>query len=346
MSRKRASSGVVGGGGGAARSGSGGARESAGRGTEAARVALLAKRLAAPGASGVGVGIGDDAAVLDPVDGSLVWTIDAQVDGTHFRMAWLGWEDVGWRSFMAAASDLAAMGATPVAALSALTLADDVDDAALDALARGQADAARAVSAPVVGGNLARGRETSITTTLLGRAERPVLRSGAREGDGVYLAGAVGMAAAGLLALERGAHLGDPSVDACVDAWRRPRALVERGLAMRGLASAAVDVSDGLACDAGHLAEASAVTLLFDERLLRARAGDALERAAALLGRDLLDMLVHGGGEDYALLVTSPSPIEGFDRVGVVEGDGPGVSLLRIDGARTAVDPRGFDHFG
>ncbi|MBX3201137.1 MAG: thiamine-phosphate kinase [Labilithrix sp.] len=320
-------------------------RDGSSVGTEAARVALLARRLGVPGASGIGVAIGDDAAVLDPVDASLVWTIDAQVDGTHFRLDWLGWEDVGWRSFMAAASDLAAMGATPVAALSALALSDAVDDDALDALARGQADAAREVAAPVVGGNLARGRETSITTTLLGRAERPVLRRGARAGDGVYLAGAVGMAGLGLLALQRGEHLDDPNVAACVEAWRRPRALVDLGLAMGALASAAVDMSDGLARDAAHLAEASAVTLVFEEALLIARASGAA-RAAARLGRDLLDVVVYGGGEDYALLATSPSPIAGFDRVGVVEAGAAGVALLRIDGARSAVDPRGFDHFG
>ncbi len=141
------------------------------------------------------VGIGDDAAVLDP--GGLVWTVDVQVDGTHFRPEWASWEDIGWRSFMAAASDLAAMGAEPIAALSSLVLAPAIDDQALDAIARGQAAASLAAGAPVVGGNLARGTETSITTTLLGRAAQPVLRSGAQPGDGVYLAGPVGLAAAG-----------------------------------------------------------------------------------------------------------------------------------------------------
>src|SRR5690606_3745707 len=161
-----------------------------------------------------GVGIGDDAAVLEPASAPLVWTIDAQVEGTHFRLDWLSWQDVGWRSFMAAASDLAAMAAEPVAALSALVLADTVDDAALDGLAEGQADAARAVGAPIVGGNIARGRRTSVTTTLCGRAGQPVLRSGARPGDGLWLAGAVGMAAAGLAALEMSTELKDESIEA------------------------------------------------------------------------------------------------------------------------------------
>lgn len=309
--------------------------------TELERIALLAARLGRPA---TGIGIGDDAAVLEPSSAPLVWTIDAQVEGTHFRLGWLSWQDVGWRSYMAAASDLAAMGADPVAALSALVLADAVDDAALAELVDGQAAAASAVGAPIVGGNLARGSETSITTTLLGRAGRPVLRSGARPGDGLWLAGAVGMAAAGLAALARGVDPGDTSVDACVRAWRRPRALVELGAAARAVASAAIDVSDGVARDAMHVAAASGAALVLEERALRAHASGALASAAAVLGRDPLELML-GGGEDYALLVASPSPIDGFVRVGAVEAGAPGVVLARADGTRAPIDARGFDHF-
>lgn len=297
-------------------------------------------------APGIATGIGDDAAVLERIAEPLVWTIDAQVEGTHFRLDWLTWADVGWRSFMAAASDLAAMGALPLGALSALVLADAVDDAALTALAEGQAAAARTIGTSVVGGNLARGRETSVTTTLLGSAPRAVLRSGAREGDGVFLAGAVGMAAAGLAVLERG--LGG-SVDlapaACVDAWRRPNALVERGRAVREQVSAAVDVSDGLTRDVAHVAEASSVTIVLDERALRERLPPTLVRTAALLKRDALELAL-GGGEDYALCVTSALPrLDGFDRIGRVERGAAAVVLERVDGARAPITPRGFDHF-
>jgi thiamine-monophosphate kinase len=313
---------------------------------ELERVALLSRVFGGQPAPGVAVGIGDDAAVLPLAGpGVLVWTIDAQVEGTHFRRDWLAWGDVGWRSFMAAASDLAAMGAAPVSALSALALSPSVDDAALEALARGQADAARVVGAPVIGGNLARASEASITTTLLGRAARPVLRSGARAGDGLYLAGAVGMAAAGLAALDSGAGPGDADVSACIEAWRRPRARIDDGLAMASIATAAVDVSDGLARDAQHVAEASGVTLILEEVALCARAAGALEAAAGLLGRDVLD-LVLAGGEDYALLVASPTPIAGFDRVGAVEAGAPEVVLLAHDGTRRSAGDRGFDHFG
>src|SRR5271170_1311217 len=121
---------------------------------EAARVAMLARVLGSDiKAAGVEVGIGDDAAVLDlaGLGGErLVWTIDEQVEGTHFRRDLASWRDVGWRSFMAAASDVAAMGATPWCALSAVVVPDDVDDAALEALASGQRAAAQDVGAPVV----------------------------------------------------------------------------------------------------------------------------------------------------------------------------------------------------
>src|SRR5580704_10060153 len=107
---------------------------------ERERIAMLARVLGAR-APGVVRGIGDDAAVLEasPSAGQLVWTIDEQVEGVHFRRELLSWRDLGWRSFMAAASDVAAMGAVPWCALAALILSGAVDDAAFDAIAHGQA---------------------------------------------------------------------------------------------------------------------------------------------------------------------------------------------------------------
>jgi len=310
--------------------------------SERSRIDLLRTQLAQGAlAVGVRVGIGDDAAVLDP---DLVWTVDASVEGTHFDARWLSWEDVGWRSFMAASSDLAAMGAEPLAALSSLVLAPSFDDAALAALARGQAAASRAVGAPVVGGNLARGTETSITTSLLGRAAEPVLRSGARPGDGVWLAGAVGLAAAGLGLLMQDARVQDARFAECLAAWRRPVALIAQGRALRGVAHAAIDVSDGLAHDAAQIAEASGVSLFLDTRALQAIASAALVAAAERLGRDALDLAL-AGGEDYALLATSPAPLEGFTRIGTVEPYREARVLLLGDEGTKPHDPRGFDHF-
>ncbi len=308
--------------------------------SERARIARLEAQLGGA-APGVRLGIGDDAAVLDP---DLVWTVDAQVEGTHFDLRWVGWEDIGWRSFMAASSDLAAMGAAPVAALSSLVLAPSFDDDALDAFARGQAAAARTVGAPVVGGNLARGTETSITTTLLGRAAQPVLRSGARPGDGVWLAGAVGLAAAGLGLLMQDARVQDASIAMCLAAWRRPNALLAQGRALGGVASAAIDVSDGLGHDAAQLAEASEVALVLDARLLAALSPAALVAAARRLGRAALDLALEGG-EDYALLATSASALPGFTRIGVVEPFAGSRLFIEDEEGKKPHVARGFDHF-
>lgn len=317
--------------------------------SELARVAALRARFATE-ARGVRVGIGDDAAVLTMLGatGDLVWTVDAQVDGTHFRTDWASWEDVGWRSFMAAASDLAAMGAEPLFALSSLVLAPSVDDDALDALTRGQAAAAAAVGAPIVGGNLARGTETSITTTLLGRAAAPVLRTGALPGDGLWLAGAVGLAGVGLTLLGehmQSARMQDADTAPCLEAWRRPVARIAEGLALAGVAHAAIDLSDGLAHDAWQLAEASGVRLVLDHASILEAGGEALVAGAAVAGGDPADHALYGG-EDYALLAASAAPLPGFVQIGVVEAydDGPRVVMQTTRGIVT-VEPRGFDHF-
>jgi thiamine-monophosphate kinase len=310
--------------------------------SELERIARLATRFAAS-VEGVEVGIGDDAAVLAPPAGQrLVWTIDAQVEGVHFRRDLLsGWRDLGWRSFMAAASDIAAMGARPWCALSALELAPEVDDAALDAIAEGQQAAAALTGAPIVGGNLARAATTAVTTTLLGVCERPVGRGGARPGDAVWVAGPLGLAAAGLRALERG--LTDARLSPAVAAWRTPRARIDEGLTMAPLASAAIDVSDGLARDLGHLARASGVRAILDESALLAHAARALSEASAALAEPPLGFVLHGG-EDYAIVATSSEPIPNFTKIGEITAGGG--LVLRGPRGEVPLDPAaGYDHF-
>jgi thiamine-monophosphate kinase len=318
--------------------------------SELIRVTRL-RALFARTTEGVRLGIGDDAAVLAlgaAGDGTLVWTVDAQVDGTHFRTDWVSWEDVGWRSFMAAASDLAAMGAEPLAALSSLVLAPSVDDPTLDAITRGQAAAADEVGAAIVGGNLARGTQTSITTTLLGRAGAPVLRSGARVGDRLWLAGSVGLADAGLALVQ--AHMEDPRMQdddtaACLRAWRRPCARIVEGRALAGAAHAAIDISDGLAHDANQLAEASGVRIVLDIAAVLEAGGEALIAGAAVTGSDPIQLALYGG-EDYALLASSAVDLPGFVQIGTVEAHDGGPRLV-MKTARGIVhlEPRGFDHF-
>ena len=321
------------------------ARRPARRFDEARAVELFLRAFAAPKASGVELGIGDDAAVLAPRREKLVWTVDASVEGTHFERAWLSLEDVGFRAFQAAASDLAAMGARPLAALSALTLPRHFSAAELARLTAGQAEAARDCRCPIVGGNVARGRELTVTTTVLGAAQRPLTRAGARPGDEVWLVGDVGLAAAGLELLRRGRRRSRASAPAeAVAAWRRPRALLERGRALDGHAHAAIDVSDGLGLDASRLASASGCRVVLEETALARVLVRSLVKLAPGLGRSALDFALRGG-EDYALIVTGRAALRPrwARRVGRCER-GDGGFLERPDGSRRPLGD-GFDHF-
>jgi thiamine-monophosphate kinase len=327
--------------------------------SEWTRIALLRAALAGPADPRVLLGIGDDAAVLAPSAEPLVWTVDAAVEGVHFRRDLLSFADLGYRATMAAASDLGAMGARPLGLLAALVLPPALDDAELAELARGQREAADALGAAILGGNLARGAELSITTTALGTAARPLGRAGARPGDAIWMAGPVGLAAAGLAVLLRGVTdegALSAAARAAITAWRRPRARIAEGLRAVAIANAAIDVSDGLAQDVGHLARASGVRAILDAAAL---VGPELQAAAAELGRDPLDLAL-SGGEDYALVVVlAPGDaLEGFTRIGEIapRGEGPvtgepavggaDVSLRHPNGSVTSLVERGFDHFG
>lgn len=312
--------------------------------SEQAAIALLDRVLATGRrVPQVEVGIGDDAAVLRLGPGRVVWTVDACTEGVHFDRSWLSLRDLGWRSLMAAASDLAAMGATPVAALSQLGLPESVTRSELGGLARGQAAAARAIACPVIGGNISRASELGVVTTVLGQVKRPLLRSGARAGDGLFVSGALGRAALGLRLLQQGQPARSASERSALGAWRRPRALIERGSELVGRAHAAVDVSDGLAGDADHIASASRVRVVIEAQALLEREPKGFALAAERVGESALELMLFGG-EDYALLVASSRAPRGFDRVGRVEA-GRGLWLERANGSRQRVTRGGFDHF-
>ncbi len=180
------------------------------------RIAALRRIFEADGApEALRLGIGDDAAVLD-VSGALVVSVDAAVEHVHFEREWLSMEALGYRATVAALSDLAAMGAVPAGVLGSWALPRDVTDADLEAMANGQAEACREVGTRVIGGNLARGADLSLHTTVLGQVDNALRRDGARPGDVLMVAGELGWAAAGLAALQRGEREGR-----FVQAWRR-----------------------------------------------------------------------------------------------------------------------------
>lgn len=306
---------------------------------EFARIAAIEARLGGDW-SAVQIGIGDDAAVLACDPRPQVLSVDAAVEGVHFEWHLGSARALGRRAAVAALSDLAAMGATPRAMLSALTLPEDFDGARLMAFVDGLADAAREYDAPVVGGNLTRGRTFAANTTVVGALDGPAIgRRGARVGDQLYLTGPVGGAALGLRLLLADRRAPFPGLCAM---WLRPHARIEAGLRLQGLAHAAIDISDGVLQDLGHLCRASGVGARIDAAALPL-ATDACEAAAAI-GEDAT-LLALGGGEDFELLfaAAADAPIEGH-WIGEIVAD---QIVVAYDGAGhpIAVPNGGYRHF-
>lgn len=292
-------------------------------------------------------GIGDDAAVLNlRGSGRLVVSVDSSVENVHFNRAWLSLEEVAARALHAAVSDIAAMAAEPVACVSALTLPRGFSRAEIHAIARGQATAAEELGSPVVGGNITRGAELALTTTVLGRAKKPLLRSGARPGDDVWLLGKVGLASMGLRLLQRTTRARRPAeraaFAACIAAWKNPKAQLAAGRALHGVATSCVDVSDGVAADLNHVAEASEVRIELSKEALASTFSPALLLACEHVAVDPMDCALYGG-EDYALLASGPHhkrPREAV-KIGSVH---PGTGVFLCEGGRARRVRGGYSH--
>lgn len=313
---------------------------------EFALITQLAKELSRVQSRAVELGIGDDAAVVRVGKERLVVTVDDQVEGVHFDLKWLTAADVGYRALQAAASDLAAMGATPLVAVASLHVPRGFDERKLRDVAKGQARAARQLACPLVGGNVARDSRLSLTTTVLGRVQRPLLRRGARVGDELWVLGQLGWARAGLLL-----HQQRPKLPARLSrvasraraAWARPEARIADGQKLLGRAHAALDVSDGLAGDVQHLADQSGVKAVIEAGKLAQLVEPGLAALADLLGEPGVALALTGG-EDYALLAAGPRarrPV-GAKVIGRIErGSG---SELELEGGQRFALGAGFDH--
>ena len=280
--------------------------------------------------------IGDDAAMLDlPAGTRLVASTDASIEQVHFKREWLSPREIGARAAAAALSDLAAMAATPVGLLLALGVPSSWDQSIAE-LARGVGDVADDVDCPIVGGNVSRAHDLSLTVTVLGAAAHPLRRDGARAGDILFATGRLGGPGGAL-----GAWMGgrEPLAEHRARfAAPRPRIHEARWLAARG-ASAAIDISDGLLADAGHLARASGVQIEIEIAALPCVAHVTPDEASA-------------SGEEYELLVAFPSDmlpdVQEFERtfalpltaVGVA-GHGAGVEAIG-----RATPAFGHDHLG
>jgi thiamine-monophosphate kinase len=307
------------------------------------RIARLRERFKHGAGAGVLVGIGDDAALLAADGDRLALSVDCAVEGVHFERAFGPLATLAARAFSAALSDLAAMAALPCAALSSLILPAQLTEAEFDGLIDGLASAAERYACPIVGGNLASGRELSITTTVVGRVHGDgLLRSGAQPGDRVCVTGSLGGAALGLRLLQRGAAERGP---AFALRWQEPQARIAEGQQLRALASAAIDVSDGALQDLGHLCEASGLGAeLFAEALPYQPGFVELARE---LGEDPVSLALCGG-EDYELLYTvardAPSIGPGTC-IGRMTSTPGRPSVLAADGRALGLSISGYRHF-
>jgi thiamine-monophosphate kinase len=271
-------------------------------------LAKLRERLPEHGPQ-VKLGSGDDAAVTVP-GGATATSVDALVDGVHFRRGESGLETVGRKALATALSDLAAMGAEPGEAYVVLGAPPDLGEEDFLTLLDGMLGLAATTGTTLAGGDVTRAPALTLAVTVVGHAasaEDFVSRGGARPGDLLVLTGEIGGATAGRLLLD------DPdlarAVPAQLSALLRarqldptPRLPSGRALAAAGV-RAMIDLSDGLAGDAGHLARASGVALEIETGALPLAEGVALVAAAA--GKDPLQMAV-GGGEDYELFAALP----------------------------------------
>jgi thiamine-monophosphate kinase len=252
---------------------------------------------------GLARGIENDAAQLA---GDLVVTQDALVEGVHFRLDWTTYRDLGYKAAAVNLSDLAASGAEPEALLVSLGAPAETErDDVLELYA-----GLNEPGVPVVGGDTTRSESLYLSVTALGRSERVPGRDGAQPGDQLVVTGPLGAAGA---AFRNGSHA-------------RPPLRLEEGRRLGGVAHALIDVSDGLAVDAGHLARRSGCRLVIE-----------LERVPLAPGATPDDL---GFGEDYELLAATTDPFE-FDVIGRCE-EGTGLEI-RLDGNTVALT--GWDHF-
>lgn len=326
-------------------------------------IAWLARKLARgggaqPAAGSVALAIGDDASLLRlPPGMELVATIDALIEEVHFRRDWTSPEDLGWKALAVNVSDLGAMGARPLAALITLALPAETPLTWIDRVYEGVSRCAAEYGCPVTGGDTVRSpRHVALTVTALGTVPegRAVLRSGAQVGDLVCVTGVLGDSGAALALLERGADRKDRTFRPLRDWHFRPRPPVAAGAALReaGLATAMLDLSDGLASDLRHLAARSGVGIKIESD--RLPISDAARQAALRLGTDPLDWALFGG-EDYQLLFTVPP--NRFDQVPLILAPlgvaatligrvtRRGISLIGEDGKSRPLRLGGFAHF-
>ena len=323
---------------------------------EFALIDRLARSLGGQAAGRLAIGIGDDAAVWRAEGGALIATTDTLVAGVHFLPERTPWRDLGWKALAVNVSDVAAMGGTPELALVTLGVPPETEVARVDELYQGLAEAGEAFGAVIAGGDIVRAPVFFVSVTLMGRAEvdaagEPLVlrRDAAQAGDLVAVTGSLGGAAGGLIALRDGG-LDDSTASALIERHLRPQPRLRAGqAALRAGLRCAIDVSDGLIQDLGHVCRASGLGAVVRSDALPI--DPAL--AAAFAPEEALG-LATAGGEDYELvLVGAPEKIEAAGRdsdvpltvIGeMVAAERHEAKLLDGSGREIALPTQGWDH--
>jgi thiamine-monophosphate kinase len=274
-------------------------------------------RIPAKKGRGIVLGIGDDCAIFRPRNEDLLFTTDMMIENVHFHRLTHPPEAVGWKTLARGLSDIAAMGGEPRFCLLSLALAEWTDRKWTGAFYRGLLKLAGRTGTVLAGGDISHAEVVACDIVVCGSVPRgkALRRDGARPGDGIYVSGALGGSALGLETGRGGA-------------WKkhsRPEPRLELGRALRGRATACMDLSDGISLDLHRLCLAS-------------RAAAELDEVPVFTGATL-EQALHGG-EDYELLFTAPRPVRGAMRVGTIVRGKPG--LVRFQGRR--LEPIGYDH--
>lgn len=313
-------------------------------------------------APGVVVGVGDDAAVIDPRPHPAVLTTDMLVEGVHFEIGVTSANDLGHKAVTVNVSDVAAMGGSPRFALAAVAVPPRLEASWVMELYGGMRQAATDYGMSLIGGDTSRGDRVVLSVTVIGEvgSGREVTRAGAKPGDALVVTGTLGGAAGGLW-VARAKHesqseaLSSPWGRALVAMHERPNARVGEGqtLAAAG-ATAMMDLSDGLSLDLSRLCEESACGARV--RLEAIPLAEGLEELRDLMDPEPLDLALHGG-EDYELLATLPRDVVERTRevmqerfrtplteIGEITA-GREIVAIGDDGAEDPLEPKGWDHF-
>ena len=288
--------------------------------------------------SGVEVGIGDDAAVISPSNSKLVATVDMAIEDVHFRRAWSTPFQIGAKLTTANLADIFAMGAKPKYLLVAAAITEANNLEVVTELANGIKSVADKFEVAVIGGDLSKGEKMSLSITAFGELNKnPILRSGAKVGDLVYVSALPGLSAAGLAILGRGLD--------------RPRYVVEAHLNPKltapseliAVANSMCDISDGVTTDGSNIAKASEVNIDLSKQLISNAVGFSdLKELADELGEDIFDWILSGGEDHFFLATVDPKNAKNElgIQIGVVK---EGKGQVTLDGA--IIQKAGYQHF-